>query len=981
MDNSRIRYRLDLDPSDFMRRAREAQAALNALKAEASGVIYPQRRGGKEPENSPFPSVSADKANYVLPIPRHIQLPADPGFSKKLGYILPPPPRSGIVPPDLSKLEHGGRKQLTAYVQAGASALTDNLPAKRLRKFGAEALAASRGMTALRESLSKLRVVRVLNYDSIPKRLMPGTIPHAPKLLGPGSIPKLITDGTIPHEPKLLGPGSIPKLYAWPPPKPKPADVFIPSGIASSVKSPGSTPKSYAWPPPKPKPAEVFNSASIRSSLKYAAGEIAGNTGWMGIGTEVRVPGQKIPFYRDRPTAMRPSTAVEFKKNYSNIYPVTALDAFRGEIAPASLGMNEAARGPRAGRPGAWDRILRPPSASVIGSTSVGGSIGSGLRSLGAGAASFMTAQRSMPNLFTLRNMIGGYAGAKLIGNISESGEKIEYLRRMYEVFYGDAKRGAKELEQTLELARLSPFDALEIADQRRLLRAFGIDSQRILTNITNTAAATDKPLQQITISLGRLASGVYGEGFEGLRRIGISQRELFEEGLEFNPRSQQFMGTPEQAINAVMRIMERRFPDMAESMMTTWKGQKENLHDAWTQAIAPLGELMHRTLMRPMESFSQNLVELRDGFLSGSKALGTFLSDLEKLVKLPSSYKIDSITGTDEIDKLMGDDPSDTLTKLETQRGMWESPPEPFEEGSVMDNLGNFGKDVISGSVAVGAGLAMQMSGKSREEQARVAASAEQATAEFLFQGKSTKWLMDEKARMDKAAARAKSGDVPKPIKMWGLETPVPDTGGEWTDQTDSPKYKAIEKMLKEREEFNKRLDELKPELQSREREALAKEVQEGVKSREASRRVLRQYDINKLRKFDKEIARREANLQGLQDSVAEYDTRAGIFAGGKEWEWGRDQIKKQQAELAELRRRRQIIESRIKSPVAYDQYLRAEKERTAQKNIEKDNRASERYSERESINVSNSQVNNNYFYGSQPGVLTGAAQLYGGM
>jgi len=171
--------------------------------------------------------------------------------------------------------------------------------------------------------------------------------------------------------------------------------------------------------------------------------------------------------------------------------------------------------------------------------------------------------------------MVGAYGLAKLTGEISDAGERMEYLRRMYEVFYGSAERGAKELEKTLLIARITPFDAIEIADQRRLLRAFGIDSERILMNIANTAAATDKPLQQITISLGRLASGVYGEGFEGLRRIGISQRELFAEGLEFNPRSQQIMGTPEQAINAVMRIMERRCPDMAASMMSTRKGQK----------------------------------------------------------------------------------------------------------------------------------------------------------------------------------------------------------------------------------------------------------------------------------------------------------------------------------------------------------------------------------------------------------------------
>lgn len=167
----------------------------------------------------------------------------------------------------------------------------------------------------------------------------------------------------------------------------------------------------------------------------------------------------------------------------------------------------------------------------------------------------------------------GALGGAALKTGIGE-GMNMEGFRTQLITATKDAKKAAKIMKWSVELANATPFETGEVVEASSRLEAMGLSAQKNLGIIGDMAGATNKPLMQ---AVEAFIDAQTGE-LERLKEFGIKKSDIAKKSNEMF-RGQEVINQKGQIVDqekfnqALLAIMNERYKGGAEMLAQTAKG------------------------------------------------------------------------------------------------------------------------------------------------------------------------------------------------------------------------------------------------------------------------------------------------------------------------------------------------------------------------------------------------------------------------
>lgn len=199
-------------------------------------------------------------------------------------------------------------------------------------------------------------------------------------------------------------------------------------------------------------------------------------------------------------------------------------------------------------------------------------------------------------------------------------------------------RQAAKDMMADLmDFADVTPFTPQAVAAGGAQLLGAGFDPESVkdlLRDVGDLASGAQKPLDQVAATFGRLRSGAFGEAFQALRQqFLLSQSDLEGAGLKFD-RSGSFVGSADEAITKVRKIVQEKFGGSMEEQSKTWAGKMSTLQGyvqkLWANLGAPIQDALKPWLDRSIAAVKALSDRASDLGRSIARALGTALKIFE---------------------------------------------------------------------------------------------------------------------------------------------------------------------------------------------------------------------------------------------------------------------------------------------------------------------------------------------------------------
>lgn len=240
-------------------------------------------------------------------------------------------------------------------------------------------------------------------------------------------------------------------------------------------------------------------------------------------------------------------------------------------------------------------------------SSAIGGAMGK-LRGLGSVFA------KIAPPVAAIGGIAGLTAGiTKAIGKAAE----LEQLETAFQPLLGSANAAEARIKELSEFAANTPFELPEIARASRTLETLtrgALSTGRGLTLVGDVAAATARPFEEISTTVGRLYDGLQsgrpvGEAMARLQELGVISGETRAQ-LE----RLQSEGRGGAEVWAVAEAAMGRFSGGMKLQSGTWNGLMSTLRDNVSLAFAAFGEPIIDMLKPVLEGAIERAKRLGQG-------------------------------------------------------------------------------------------------------------------------------------------------------------------------------------------------------------------------------------------------------------------------------------------------------------------------------------------------------------------------------
>lgn len=242
-------------------------------------------------------------------------------------------------------------------------------------------------------------------------------------------------------------------------------------------------------------------------------------------------------------------------------------------------------------------------------------------RMVGAWNKAHAAVKRLHGAVFGLKGALAGLGIALGVAGLVQMGKalvkpnlELEKMGVSFKVLMGNAKAAQARIKELTTFAARTPFELPQVFNAARMLRVFGVDTNRTLRAVGDAASAAQQPIQDVAMWVGRLSSGSgMGEAIMRLTEMGIVTKAMFEqEGLKFNA-SGSLLASADEAANAVVRIFEKRYAGMMDEQSRTLDGMLSNLSDWWFQARAIVGKPLFDGVKNVLREVLDRLNKLKD--------------------------------------------------------------------------------------------------------------------------------------------------------------------------------------------------------------------------------------------------------------------------------------------------------------------------------------------------------------------------------
>lgn len=308
-----------------------------------------------------------------------------------------------------------------------------------------------------------------------------------------------------------------------------------------------------------------------------------------------------------------------------------------------------------------------------------------GAKKQGSFDKTFSSISKSVKSLTkTVAGVAATYVSAKALANVGksalESASGLEGYRSTLNVVLKDQQKAAKMMAWAVEFANRTPFETDSVVEATVRLQSYGIEAQKVMTQIGDMAGVMNKDLMQ---AVEAVADAQTGE-IERLKEFGITKAMITAKGAELY-KNQTIVNNKGQIVDqqkfndALFALMEDRFKGGMEIQAKSYKGLMSTISGVWKTGLAQMagisgtGEIIKGSAF---DAAKEGLGWVSDKMQSLSKS-GTF----EKIgKKIGSTVQTGIKYGKKVLDvaKRIKDSVGDTIrtisAKLEPLRPTFES-------------------------------------------------------------------------------------------------------------------------------------------------------------------------------------------------------------------------------------------------------------------------------------------------------------------
>lgn len=308
-----------------------------------------------------------------------------------------------------------------------------------------------------------------------------------------------------------------------------------------------------------------------------------------------------------------------------------------------------------------------------------------GAKKQGSFDKTFSSISKSVKSLTkTVAGVAATYVSAKALADVGksalESASGLEGYRSTLNVVLKDQQKAAKMMAWAVEFANKTPFETDSVVEATVRLQSYGIEAQKVMTQIGDMAGVMNKDLMQ---AVEVVADAQTGE-LERLKEFGITKAMITAKGAELY-KNQTIVNNKGQIVDqqkfndALFALMEERFKGGMEIQAKSYKGLMSTISGVWKTGLAQMagisgtGEIIEGSAF---DAAKEGLGWVSDKMQSLSKS-GTF----EKIgKKIGSTVQTGIKYGKKVLDvaKRIKDSVGDTIrtisAKLEPLRPTFES-------------------------------------------------------------------------------------------------------------------------------------------------------------------------------------------------------------------------------------------------------------------------------------------------------------------
>lgn len=216
-----------------------------------------------------------------------------------------------------------------------------------------------------------------------------------------------------------------------------------------------------------------------------------------------------------------------------------------------------------------------------------------GAKKQGSFDKTFSAVSNSVKNLTkTVAGVAATYVSARALGQVSqsalESASGLESYRSTLNVVMKDQKKAAETMAWAVDFANRTPFETDSVVEATVRLQSYGIEAQKVMTQIGDMAGVMGKDLMQ---AVEAVADAQTGE-LERMKEFGITKAMIEAKGAELY-KNQTIINNKGQIVDqekfndALFALMEERFQGGMEIQAKSYKGLMSTITGVWKTGLA----------------------------------------------------------------------------------------------------------------------------------------------------------------------------------------------------------------------------------------------------------------------------------------------------------------------------------------------------------------------------------------------------------